>query len=60
MILKKRIKMWWDGEYVPYENDPNSGIFMIGGHTNYYHFTQKTKKTEMATMKTNFTAIGLL
>lgn len=29
--MKKNFQQWWDGEYIPYENDPNDGFFIIGG-----------------------------
>jgi len=25
------LKKWWDGEFVPYENDPRGGVMIIGG-----------------------------
>jgi hypothetical protein len=30
----KHIRDWYRGKYVPYENDPNSSLFVVGG---YYH-----------------------
>lgn len=31
--MKQAIKKWWDGEYVPFKNTPNSGVvFLNGGH----------------------------
>ncbi len=26
-----QIKDWWSGDYVPYDNDPNSPVVFIGG-----------------------------
>ena len=31
MSLKDKIGKWYEGEFVPYENDPNSSIVMMGG-----------------------------
>lgn len=30
-LIKRRIIRWWLGEFVPYENDPNSIVQIIGG-----------------------------
>jgi hypothetical protein len=31
--MKQIIKRWYEGEYVPYDNDPDSSlIFLNGGH----------------------------
>ena len=30
--LKKRIKKWWEGEYIPPQNDPNSSLMRLLGH----------------------------
>jgi hypothetical protein len=30
--LKKAIAAWWEGKFVPYENDPNSAVFFCGGN----------------------------
>lgn len=27
------IRRWWDGRFVPYDNDPRSGVVFIGGNT---------------------------
>lgn len=29
--MRKLMKSWWEGEYVPYENDPHSALFFVGG-----------------------------
>ena len=29
--MRKLIRSWWDGEFEPYANDPNSGVVFIGG-----------------------------
>jgi hypothetical protein len=29
--MKEIFKRWYDGEFVPYKNDPNSPLFFIGG-----------------------------
>lgn len=33
-----RVSDWWNGEYVPYDNEPNSGVVLIGG-TQVRHWT---------------------
>lgn len=31
--MKQAIKKWYEGEYVPFKNDPNSGVvFINAGH----------------------------
>lgn len=29
--LLDRIRAWYEGKYVPHNNDPGSGIFFVGG-----------------------------
>ncbi len=29
--LGKRLRRWWEGEYVPHENDPSSDLVFTGG-----------------------------
>jgi hypothetical protein len=31
MNLKEKIENWYEGEFVAYENDPNSSVVIIGG-----------------------------
>jgi hypothetical protein len=31
--MKQKIKRWYEGEFVPYKNDPNSALFFVGGGT---------------------------
>jgi hypothetical protein len=31
--MKAAFKRWWEGEYVPYENEPNLGFVIIAGDT---------------------------
>lgn len=31
MNLQEKFSTWYEGKYVPYENDPNSSIVMFGG-----------------------------
>lgn len=40
MDLKEKIRNWYEGRYIPYENDPNSSVVIVGG---YYerHWTAK-------------------
>ena len=30
--LLRKVSHWWEGEFVHYENDPNSPGFIIGGY----------------------------
>jgi hypothetical protein len=30
--MKEIIRKWYEGEFVPYKNDPHSALFVIGGH----------------------------
>jgi hypothetical protein len=38
--LHRRIKNWYEGEFIPYENDPNLNIFILGGNQEI-HWTAK-------------------
>jgi len=29
----RRVRAWWEGRFVPYENDPNDSIVFIGGYS---------------------------
>lgn len=29
--MLSKFKDWYEGEYVPFKNDPNSGVFILGG-----------------------------
>ena len=40
----KRVIDWWDGEYIPYENDPNSGVVFIGGTMEKHWTSTVTRK----------------
>jgi hypothetical protein len=31
--MKEKIKRWYEGEFIPYKNDPNSPVFFVGGDT---------------------------
>lgn len=30
--LIQKIRKWYEGEYIPYENDPNSSLVFVGGY----------------------------
>ncbi|SFD81343.1 hypothetical protein SAMN04488049_1358 [Tritonibacter multivorans] len=30
-LLRSKVRQWWQGEFVPYENDPNTDLFFVGG-----------------------------
>ncbi len=29
--MREIFRRWWEGQYVPYENDPNAAVFFVGG-----------------------------
>lgn len=31
MKIDKRLRDWWEGTYVPAENEPDSGVFLLFG-----------------------------
>lgn len=31
MSFKEKLKRWWDGQYIPPENDPNAGFYFTMG-----------------------------
>lgn len=31
-VLMKRVEDWYEGQYVPYENDPRSSVIIVGGY----------------------------
>ena len=32
----KKVRRWWEGVYIEYENDPNSGVVIIGGDQRWH------------------------
>lgn len=34
--IRDRIKRWYEGKYIPWENEPDSPIVVIGGDTKYH------------------------
>ncbi len=47
MSLKDKILNWYEGEFVPYENDPGSGIVIFGGQYER-HWTANTVRSLIA------------
>ena len=41
--IRRSIRQWWDGRYVPYENDPRSQLVFIGGGQEW-HWTAKAAR----------------
>lgn len=41
--MLERVRSWWKGEFVPYENDPDSPIIVIGGFT-HRHWTSRVAR----------------
>lgn len=37
--MKVRIKSWYEGEFVPRQNDPNSALFFLNGGQAKRHWT---------------------
>lgn len=33
---RKAVRQWWNGRFVPYDNDPHSGLVFIGGTTEHH------------------------
>lgn len=40
MSMKTKLKKWWDGEFIPYDNDDNSGLVFTHG-TQKRHWTSR-------------------
>ena len=38
--MREKIRRWWNGKFIPYENDPNSSVVLFGGSTEY-HWTAR-------------------
>jgi hypothetical protein len=38
--MKEKIRKWYNGVFIPYENDPSSAVFVVGGDTKR-HWTAK-------------------
>lgn len=36
--MRERIRKWWEGEFVPYDDHPDNGVVMFGGFT-HRHWT---------------------
>jgi hypothetical protein len=45
--MKEKIKRWYEGEYIPFKNDPGSGVFIFGGHSKR-HWTATATATRWA------------
>jgi hypothetical protein len=41
--MRDEIENWYEGEFVPYKNDPNDATFIIGG-TYKRHWTAKVAR----------------
>lgn len=41
--LWQGIRQWWDGRYIPYENDPRSSLVFVGGYQER-HWTAKATR----------------
>ena len=44
MTLRKLIENWYEGEFIPYENDPYDSVVIIGG-TYKRHWTARIART---------------
>lgn len=42
--MRKLLKAWWRGEFIPYQNDPTSGVIFIGG-IRRRHWTSKVARS---------------
>ncbi|WP_041801821.1 hypothetical protein [Rhodopseudomonas palustris] len=36
--MREFFRKWWDGEFIPHKNEPNSAVFFVGG-TDKRHWT---------------------
>jgi hypothetical protein len=64
MLVRGRIKRWWTGKFVPYENDPASSVVFMGG-SYARHWTSRTTRALAAYAAENHrwiigTAIGAI
>jgi hypothetical protein len=39
--MREKIRKWYEGEFVPYKNDPNSAVFFVNGGQFKRHWTAK-------------------
>jgi hypothetical protein len=37
--MKEKIKSWYEGEFVPHQNDPNSALFFLNRGQSKRHWT---------------------
>jgi hypothetical protein len=40
----ERIKIWYEGEFVPYDNDTSSGLVFLGGYQKLHWTARAAKK----------------
>jgi len=40
MRFRQALRKWWEGEYIPYENTPNSSVLIAGGDQKW-HWTAR-------------------
>lgn len=45
--FKTRVRNWWDGRFIPYENDPNDSVVIIGGNQEW-HWTARVARRIVA------------
>ena len=56
--MRKALKKWWDGEFVPYENEPSDSVVIIGGTTKR-HWTSSVANAVWAFLRNEWKwAIG--
>jgi len=41
--MRERIRAWWEGKFVPYDDDPDNGVFVMGGFT-HRHWTSRAAR----------------
>ncbi len=51
--MRDFFRKWWEGEYVPYENKPNSPIVFIGGDYERHWTVNKHRSGTPSSVKSN-------
>lgn len=41
--IREKLQVWWNGRFIPYENNPSSGVFFIGGDYEW-HWTARAAR----------------
>ncbi len=44
MMLREKIRKWYEGQFIPHDNDPYTSVVLIGG-TYQHHWTASVVRT---------------